>query len=165
MVHTSKKNFAGTKWLGRYKVEASSLIAQAIKMLELKVYFSFVWNFSNFHLFETSTIPVKGCRFWTVLGILAINREGSLACHTNCDMGHPFIIIVSEDPWHQHLLPSVYKWRCNYLFKQLRSVVAGIRTHNLPLAGQTLLPTAPPLRPQWLWMLREIHHKNPINLK
>ena len=25
---------------------------------------------------------------------------GSLACHTFCDMGHPFIIVICEDPWH-----------------------------------------------------------------
>ena len=34
----------------------------------------------------------------------------------------------------------------HYLFLQLRSVAAGIRTPNLPLAGPTLSPTAPPSR-------------------
>ena len=24
--------------------------------------------------------------------------EDSLACHTYCDTGHPFIIVISEDP-------------------------------------------------------------------
>ena len=36
----------------------------------------------------------------------SLNTEGSLACHTYCDTGHPFIMIISEDPWHSHLLPS-----------------------------------------------------------
>ena len=59
----------------------------------------------------------------------------SLACHTFCDTGHPFIVVISEDPWHSHLFPSVWMWSCHYLFLRLRSVAAGIRTPNLPLAG------------------------------
>ena len=37
-----------------------------------------------------------------------LSSEGSLACHTYCDTGHPFIMVISEDPWHSHLLPSVW---------------------------------------------------------
>ena len=29
-----------------------------------------------------------------------LSRDCSLACHTNCDMGHPFIMVISEDLWH-----------------------------------------------------------------
>ena len=36
--------------------------------------------------------------------------------HTNCAMGHPFIMVISEDPWHSHPLPCVKKWSCHYLF-------------------------------------------------
>ena len=39
---------------------------------------------------ETSQWTVKSCKFWT------------LACHIYYDMGHLFITIVSEDPWHSH---------------------------------------------------------------
>ena len=48
--------------------------------------------------------------------------------------GHP------KDPWHSssHLLPSVWQWSCHYLFLRHKSVAAGIRTPNLPLAGRTL---------------------------
>ena len=67
-----------------------------------------------------------------------LSSGGSLACHTYCDMGHPFILVFSEDPWHSHLLPSVWQCSCCYLFERLRSVAAGIRTTNLPLAGWTL---------------------------
>ena len=38
-----------------------------------------------------------------------------------------YIMVISEDPWHSHLLPSVWKWSCHYLFLRLLSV-AGIRT-------------------------------------
>ena len=36
-----------------------------------------------------------------------LSSEGSFTCHTYCDTGLPFIMIISEDPWHSHLLPSV----------------------------------------------------------
>ena len=35
-----------------------------------------------------------------------LSNEGSLACHTYCDTGHPFIMVISEDLWHSHLFPS-----------------------------------------------------------
>ena len=38
---------------------------------------------------------------------LLLSNEGSLACHTYCDTGRPFIMVISEDPWLSHLLPSV----------------------------------------------------------
>ena len=36
-----------------------------------------------------------------------VSCEGSLACHTYCDMGNLFITFISEDPWHSHLMSSV----------------------------------------------------------
>ena len=43
--------------------------------------------------------------------------------HTYCETGHPFIKVISEDPWHSHLLLNVWNWRCHnrYLFLRLRS--------------------------------------------
>ena len=53
------------------------------------------------------------------------------ATRTYFDSGHPFIMVITEDPWH--LLPSVWQWSWNYLFLhvRLRSVTTGIRTPNL----------------------------------
>ena len=28
----------------------------------------------------------------------ALIEQGSLACHTYCDIGHPFIMVISDDP-------------------------------------------------------------------
>ena len=36
-----------------------------------------------------------------------LSNDGSLACHTYCDTGHPFIMFISEDPWDSHLLLSI----------------------------------------------------------
>ena len=33
---------------------------------------------------------------------MAMGSEGSLACHTSCDTGHPFKMVISEDPWHTY---------------------------------------------------------------
>ena len=49
----------------------------------------------------------------------SLKTEGDLACHKYCDMWHPFIIFISEDPRHLHLLLSVQRWICNYLFLRL----------------------------------------------
>ena len=65
-----------------------------------------------------------------------LSSEGSLACHTYYDTGQPFMMVISEDPWHSHLLPSFWQWSCHYLFLRLRSTVAGIRTPNFRLRGE-----------------------------
>ena len=51
-----------------------------------------------------------------------LSSDDSLACHTYvyCVMGHPFIMVISEDPWHSHLLQRVWQC-CHYLFLRLRS--------------------------------------------
>ena len=45
-----------------------------------------------------------------------MSSEGFQACHTYCNTGHLFIMVISKDPWHSNLLPS-----CHYLFLLLRS--------------------------------------------
>ena len=51
-----------------------------------------------------------------------LSSEVSLACNTYCDTGHPFIMVISEDPWHLHRMFSVWPWSCLYLFLRLKSV-------------------------------------------
>ena len=86
-----------------------------------------------------------------------LSSYGSLACHTHCDTGHPFIMIISEYPWHPHLMPSVWQWSCHYLLLRLRSVATGIRTRDLPHARCTFLPTAPPHRLQQIEICLHIY--------
>ena len=66
-----------------------------------------------------------------------LSSEGSLACHTYCDTGHPFIMVISEDPWHTPIAERSAV-ELSILFLRLRSVAAGIRTPKLRLAGPTL---------------------------
>ena len=46
---------------------------------------------------ETWPLPLKDCKFWPM------SSEGSLAFHIYCVMGQPFIMVISEDPWHSQL--------------------------------------------------------------
>ena len=72
-----------------------------------------------------------------------LSSEGSLACHIYCDTGHPFKMVISEDPWHSHLLPSVWQWSCHYLFLRLRSVANGDRTPIARTRGERSTSTPP----------------------
>ena len=115
-----------------------------LRVVLYSLFVMFVWGFSShskiFHSYGDVTIIGEGLQILTYARHLRpLNSEGSLACHTYCDTGHPFIMVISEDPWHSsHLLPSVWQWSCHNLFLRLRSVAAGIRIPNLPLAGRTL---------------------------
>ena len=87
------------------------------------------WEF--FTHIETPQVLVKGFKFLTYSKHLwLLSSEGSLTCPIYCNTEHLFIIIISEDPWHSHLLPNFWQWNCHYLFLQLRSVEAKIRTPN-----------------------------------
>ena len=82
---------------------------------------------------QTSSLMVKDCKFWPML-----------RTHGHWALG---FFSVPHLLWHgasvyngylrgpvTHYLPSVWQWSCHYLFLRLRSVAAGIRTSNLPLA-------------------------------
>ena len=78
------------------------------------------------------------CKFWPQYS-WPLSREGSLACQTYCDTGHPFMMVISEDPWHSHLLPSVSHWSCHYLFYDFGvSRLEFEHVPNLPHARRTL---------------------------
>ena len=46
---------------------------------------------------EMSPLPVKGSKFWPMLG-----TYGHRVTVTYCDTGHPFTMVIPEDPWHSH---------------------------------------------------------------
>ena len=70
-----------------------------------------------FHSYGDVTIAGEVLKIMTYARHLwPLSSEGSLACHTYCDTEHPFIMVISEDAWHSHLLPSVWQWSCQYLF-------------------------------------------------
>ena len=65
------------------------------------IYLMIVWSFSShskiFHSFGDVTIAGEGLHILTyVQHSWPLSSEGSLACHTYWEMGHPFIIINSH---------------------------------------------------------------------
>ena len=72
----------------------------------------FVWGLLShsviFHSYGDVTITDEGLQILTYARhSWPLSSEGSLACHTYCDTGHPFKMVISEDLWHSHLLSSV----------------------------------------------------------
>ena len=60
-----------------------------------------------YYTYGDGILPVKGSKFWTTVvtyGHRVSNCHST--CHTFCDKGHPFIMVISEDPRHSHLLLS-----------------------------------------------------------
>ena len=62
----------------------------------------------NFHSYGDVTITGERLQILIYARHLwPLSSEGSFAYHTYCDTGYPFIMVISEDPWQSHLLPSV----------------------------------------------------------
>ena len=78
----------------------------------------FLWEVSTleiYQLYGDVTISGKGQKMFThTQHSWTLISEGSLACHTYCSTEHPLI-------WSSviKLLPSVWKWSCYYLFRDL----------------------------------------------
>ena len=66
----------------------------------------FVSNFTShsriFHSFGHVTIAGEGLQILPMLGTYGhwAVRVFLLRVNTHCDTGHPFIMVISEDPWH-----------------------------------------------------------------
>ena len=90
-------------------------------------------------LSHSRTITVKG------LQILIYTRhswplssEGYLTCFTYCDTGQPFIMVISEDPWRAHLLPSIWHRAVTTCFKDLGLSLLGIEPQSPALVNCVL---------------------------
>ena len=96
---------------------------------------------------ETSSLPVKGFKFWPILdtrGHWAVRFF--LTCHTYCDTSQPFITAYNgplRGPVTLAPVAERWKWSCHYLFLRLKSIGSGIRTLELSHARLTLQPTVP----------------------
>ena len=100
--------------------------------------FDFFVPLENFHSFGNVTIAGEGLQILTYARHLwLLSSEASLACHTYCDKGHPFIMVISEDPWNSHLMPSavtMYLIDLNILYPSTCIWVGG----NSPLLKVTI---------------------------
>ena len=100
-------------------------------------------GFITLHNLETLPLPVKGFKLWPILG-----TQGNWAVRiplraTPVTRGIRFIMVISEDPWQSHMLPSVRQCSFHYLFKRLRSVPHRGSNPDRPHARRTIY-TKPP---------------------
>ena len=108
----------------------------------LPVWFYWVFNLlKNFSPIGDVTIAGVELQILTYAGHLwPWSSEGSLACHTYCDTGNPFIMVISEDPWHSHLFPSIWQWSYHYLFWDLVLSRLGFEHPTFRLRGERSNP-------------------------
>ena len=90
---------------------------------------------------ETSPFQWRASNFDQCKAPMAIEQWEFFRCHIYCDTGHPFIMVISEDPWHSRLLRAFGSGDVTICFYEW-----GNRTLYLPHARRTLKPTAPPRR-------------------
>ena len=75
----------------------------------------FIVPLKNLHSYGDVTIAGEGLQILTYARhSWQLSSEGSLTCHSHCDTELPFIMVISEDLWHSHLLPSVWQCSCHY---------------------------------------------------
>ena len=100
----------------------------------------FVWGFSthsrDFTHMETHHYRWRAANSDICLALMAIEQWGFFSVSRLLWHGAFVTMVISEDPRHSHVLPSDSQWSCHNLFLRLRSLGAGIRTPNLPLAGR-----------------------------
>ena len=67
-----------------------------------------------FHLFENVTIAGEGLQMLNNARLSwPLSSECSLECLTYRDTEHPFIMGITDDSWHSHLLSSVWQSSCH----------------------------------------------------
>ena len=74
---------------------------------------------------ETSPLPVKACKFWPLLGT---HGNWAVTCHTYCDMGLPFIMVIPRTRDTHTCCRAFGSGAVTTCFLRLRSVATGDRT-------------------------------------
>ena len=117
-------------------------------------YYFFLFHSNIIHSYWDVTITGEELQILTYARhSWPLSSEGSIACHTYCDTGLPFIMVISEDLWHSHLSPSVWQWNCHYLFLRLRSVATWDRTPISRTRGERSTSTPPHVTLKWFFFL------------
>ena len=76
-----------------------------------------------------------------------LSLKAYLTCHDYCDMGLSCIMVISEEPWYSHLLPSVRQRSCHYLFFKIL---------DLPHARRTLFLYATVVTSRMVWSKKDL---------
>ena len=122
-----------------------SKVISKVKVLERRT----EWQTGQKQTKTTLPLPVRGFKFWPIhsthghwavralfffylySAFMDIDQLGFFSVpHLLRHGSSVYIIIISEDPWHSHLLSSDWSWSCHYLFLRLRSVAASNTRHS-----------------------------------
>ena len=109
---------------GSMIIQIATCSCDTVAVSECFIFCSFVQGLSLqsriFHSYRDVTIADEGLQMLTYARhSLPLSSDGSLACNTYYDKGHPYKVIF-EDLLQLHLLPKVWQWSCHYLFLRLR---------------------------------------------
>ena len=63
----------------------------------------------------TWDINMTGERLQILTNARHLSSEGFLRAISTVTTGHSFMIIISENPWHSHILPNIWQWSCHLL--------------------------------------------------
>ena len=92
----------------------SDIICKHYMLSYIISYFYFFIFFGKFMIFKVLPF-LDNAQNYVIFFILtyarhlwSLSSEGSLAGHNYCDTGHPFMMVISEDPRNSHLLPRVW---------------------------------------------------------
>ena len=84
-------------------------------LLALILFWSQSSHWRIFHTYWEVTIAGEGLQIFTFAQhSWLLSSEGFLTFHTYCDLGHPFIMVISEDPWHSSIAERLPINTCFY---------------------------------------------------
>ena len=105
------------------------------------IHLLFVWSLLShsriFHLYGDIIIAGEGLQILTYAQhSWPLSNEGSLTCHTYCDTGLPFIMVIAKGPLTLTPVADRWHWSCHYLYLRLRSVATGNQTPISRMRGE-----------------------------
>ena len=113
-LRTRKMCIISLKWRNFSIVEFMPLISLEWRFFSCCGFSSYSRMFHTYGDISITDNRLK--KFSYARQLWTLSSEGFLECHSHCDTGHPFSLVISEEPWHSYLLPSASQWSCHYLF-------------------------------------------------
>ena len=83
----------------------TQIAANNLSLLCFFVCLVFMSHSRIFHSYGDVTITSERQILTYARHVWPLSKEISLVCHTYCDTGLWFMVVISEDPWHSNLLP------------------------------------------------------------
>ena len=97
----------------------------------LVCFLEFIVQLENFSLiWRRHYCRWRAANFNLCSALMAIGQWGFFSVRHLLGHGTSVIMVISEDPWHSYLLPSVWQWSFHYLFLGLSRPGIQPRSHE-----------------------------------